>query len=1090
MHRRPLALLLPLLWLPGVAHADIYLVISGVSYPTIQAAIDAAPAPPDQEFVAIDSGTYQEVLDFKGKIITLVNAGFEPVVLEWDGIAPNDAVITSNGSYGSLTRITVRSSVNRAVWVDGGDFVVSGTTLATTLAPSAAVLDGGCVYNDGENFYALSAAFDGCSAPGDGGAIFQSNALANLTMEDTWVTGSSAGGDGGAIYGEDMTIERSTFCGNVSTGGNGGAIFGNTGFVTAEGSIFANNSASAGGAGGAIQLGMGGGSLINNDFLANTADIGAAVRSLNAAAAPTFLNNILAYQTGDAPVKSTGMPIAPKYSAYFSNEFEPAPSATNLIGVDPAFIRFSDDADCTNDLLHLQPGSPLIDAGDPAILDPDGTTSDIGAFGGTAALADWFVDDDLDGDLFVYECDDTRADSYFGAPELCNDLDEDCDLVADNDPVDPTSWYDDADFDAFGDPATGQLACDAPPGTVTDATDCDDSADDRYPGAPEFCTFADENCDGDPFTGAVDETAFYPDDDTDGFGDAAAIADFSCVVPPGEVTDNTDCDDAESAANPDELEVCGDDIDNDCSGDTDGADAIDADTWYPDLDGDGFGDPAFPVQACAAPAFHVAVAGDCDDTSAASFPGNPEVCDDRDNDCAAGVDDGLPLNTLSPDADKDGWGDPAGASFQSCFFSADGFVANSSDCNDADKTINPLVPEVCDGIDNNCVSGTDEGLTTRYYPDNDGDGYGNEAFVDACVDPGAPYVTLTGDCQDLQPAAFPNNPEICDGIDNDCANGADDGFPSATYYRDLDLDGHGDPDAALAACDGAPAGYVAINDDCDDAEPLAWTGNPEVCDGADNDCNGNVDGPDALDALTVWPDTDGDGRGDASKPALTCDPAPDTALNADDCDDTDILAWTGNPEVCDGSDNDCDGETDGADADDATTTFADRDEDGHGDPTAPTTDCVAPNGNVATNDDCDDDEPLAWTGNTEVCDGADNDCSGNADGADAEGAATWYADDDRDGFGDDLSPIVACDLPDGAVANDGDCDDGRNEINPDAESYPDNGVDEDCDGQDPVSPDEEKEAPNGCTCDTTSPATPPVSLAALAALLMLRRRQR
>jgi hypothetical protein len=51
------------------------------------------------------------------------------------------------------------------------------------------------------------------------------------------------------------------------------------------------------------------------------------------------------------------------------------------LSADPGFV---DPAGCD---LHLDPGSPCIDAGDPGLTDPDGSRSDIGAFGGE--YGDW-----------------------------------------------------------------------------------------------------------------------------------------------------------------------------------------------------------------------------------------------------------------------------------------------------------------------------------------------------------------------------------------------------------------------------------------------------------------------------------------------------------------------------------------------------------------------------------------------------------------------------------------------------------------------------------------------------------------------------
>ncbi|MEX1365429.1 MAG: FG-GAP-like repeat-containing protein [Nannocystaceae bacterium] len=70
------------------------------------------------------------------------------------------------------------------------------------------------------------------------------------------------------------------------------------------------------------------------------------------------------------------------------------------------------------------------------------------------------------------------------------------------------------------------------------------------------------------------------------------------------------------------------------------------DVWYPDADGDGYGDPNGTPATCLQPQGYVLDSTDCDDTDADSFPGNPEVCDERDNDCNGVVDD-VPLGVVA-----------------------------------------------------------------------------------------------------------------------------------------------------------------------------------------------------------------------------------------------------------------------------------------------------------------------------------------------------------------------------------------------------------------------------------------------------------
>ena len=99
-----------------------------------------------------------------------------------------------------------------------------------------------------------------------------------------------------------------------------------------------------------------------------------------------------------------------------------------------------------------------------------------------------------------------------------------------------------------------------------------------------------------------------------------------------------DCDDTDPSIHPAATEVC-DAVDNDCDGVVDG-DAVDPSTWYLDHDGDGFGDGDWPMTECDAPSGYVADGTDCNDFEAADYPGAEEVCDGRDNDCDAEVDEG------------------------------------------------------------------------------------------------------------------------------------------------------------------------------------------------------------------------------------------------------------------------------------------------------------------------------------------------------------------------------------------------------------------------------------------------------------------
>lgn len=141
---------------------------------------------------------------------------------------------------------------------------------------------------------------------------------------------------------------------------------------------------------------------------------------------------------------------------------------------------------------------------------------------------------------------------------------------------------------------------------------------------------------------------------------------------------------------------------------------------------------------------------------------------------------------------------------------------------------------------------------------------------------------------------------------------------------------------------------------------------------------------------------------------------------------------------------------------------------------------------VTTTRDCDDTDPLVLPGATEVCDGVDQDCNGVRDDG-ASDVATWYLDEDGDGWGDE--PVTGCEAPDGAVDRAGDCDDSDPWVHPEASDLPGDGMDADCDGVDnqQVYPPAIEPESGGCGCGTGGPPAPG-GLLALGLALVLRRR--
>lgn len=103
-------------------------------------------------------------------------------------------------------------------------------------------------------------------------------------------------------------------------------------------------------------------------------------------------------------------------------------------------------------------------------------------------------------------------------------------------------------------------------------------------------------------------------------------------------------------------------------------------------------------------------------------------------------------------------------------------------------------------------------------------------------------------------------------------------------------------------------------------------------------------------------------------------------------------------------------------------------------------------------DDCDDTNPLIHPGATEICNDVDDDCNGLIDSDDpgAEGETWYFADDDQDGYGSQSDGNKFCDQPAGWVTNILDCNDDDPTIHVGALDIPNDGIDQDCSGEDSV----------------------------------------
>ena len=437
--------------------------------------------------------------------------------------------------------------------------------------------------------------------------------------------------------------------------------------------------------------------------------------------------------------------------------------------------------------------SITIDAGSEPDTDGDGVADSVDCNPTNATLyqsGSWYPDADKDShgtaigfqscgpwEGFVTDpaladdCDDSREDTYPGAPEICNSHDEDCDGINDNNAIDAYTWYIDMDGDGWGNSSNQKVQCTQPYGYVAETAlgvDCDDGNPARHPGAPENCDGnLDMDCDG-----VIAGMTWYYDADADGYGDPNNVAASNACVSPGPewVPNSGDCNDVQNSGeqiNAGAMEVC-DTLDNDCDGATDDDDPSVANKtrWYWDSDADGFGNAGQWVDQCFATACAQNVAScwvtnnnDCDDRDAQMYPGAFEYCNGDDDDCDGIIDDNaIDASTWYSDADGDGYG-TAGGTALSCT-QPTGYAANADDCDDGDSAINP---------------------GTLWYADQDGDNFGDpSASIADCSAPTG-YLSDSTDCDDNHSGIFPGALEACDAVDQDCDAAVDEEVADDSY---------------------------------------------------------------------------------------------------------------------------------------------------------------------------------------------------------------------------------------------------------------------------------------------------------------------
>ncbi len=1045
----------------------------------------------DTPLTLIGDGTYLEASGAQGAMLRIsADVTIENIVL--DGLS-SARLIRVQGGTTTLKRVVLRDGDTSS---HGGLVLVDPLGGLTTL--------GGVVFDSGV-------------ASSDGGAVYAAEGV-SVELRGAMFTNSYAD-DGGAVEVEDGTllvagsIFQGNVAGNAATNIGGAVSIGDASMASIEYAFFEQNHAANGGGVGAdngstldlrhsvflgnvataVSFDVGGGGLrcassaectvTDSWFMENEGFTGAAISMWDFDQAT--VSRIVACDNsgGFAPVAfEVGPSPSIDYSVVANND-----ASQDSAGVEVQQVTGSALVDHLTLVDNVGPQDAAVSVSQgQGLVELKGS---LVAYNGSAAGGSTPVVQGIDTAAHNLYWSNLPSNTSLQAP---SDVLADPQLLLSSASCDPARWSVSTTSPAIGaggigtdgtvstigalgngssSPAVEDVDADGWPGL----SDCDDTDPDVYIGAPELCDGIDNDCDGlvDDEDGGADAQRMFVDADGDGSGDASRPI-FACSAGNGVAASAGDCDDTDPTVAPALSEVC-DGLDNDCDGLVDdGAQPL---TWYEDVDGDGFGDSNSTVDSCSAPAGFVAVGDDCDDTDPLVNPDADEVGNGIDDDCSGAVDEGVTPLTWYQDADADGFGDTAVA-IDSCTMPS-GYVLADGDCDDAAFDVNPDAPEVCSGVDDDCdglVDDADDSVDAPdWYADDDGDGYGAGLGVAACIMPSG-TVANSADCDDADGQVNPDAAEACpDGVDNDCDDLVDADDPdysdaAVLHWFDQDGDGIGSDGLAVEACSGAaPPGYVPASNgfDCDDSNILINPSAPEICDLEDNDCDLLVD--DGLTESEWYPDSDGDGFGDASAtPVLACGPvgaAADAVMSNSDCDDADAAVNGAAVEVCgDGIDNDCDGVSD-----DGVEVWPDLDGDGYGDSGASSELTCTPRPDQVENaldcddadagvfEDCDDPEPPTPP------DDLDSDGDGVPDDVDVNP-------NDPDDDGDGIATIA-----EGTADLDGDGTPNYADTDSDGDGLLDSeerGTDLDCDGLSDVIDAEDDglcpAPPHGCGCSATN----------------------
>lgn len=326
-----------------------------------------------------------------------------------------------------------------------------------------------------------------------------------------------------------------------------------------------------------------------------------------------------------------------------------------------------------------------------------------------------------------------------------------------------------------------------------------------------------------------------------------------------------------------------------------------------------------------------------------------------------------------------------------------------------------------------------------FYADLDNDGYGDIGNDTLLCNLPVGYVINNSDCDDTDSLVHPSAFEFCNGIDDDCDFLIDEDTIFIHWFADLDMDTYGNILQDSLSCLFL-FGYVMDSTDCDDSNDFVHPAATEICNGIDDNCNVLVDDDPII--MHWFLDVDLDGFGAILYDSLSCFMLTGYVFDSTDCNDLDASINPSGFEICNDMDDDCDILID----EDIMnyTYYQDVDLDGFGNFLVSETNCtgIAPLGFTNNAADCNDANGLINPGQSEICNGVDDNCNLLTD--DDLLFGYLFADFDSDGYGNPFNAIYSCfDTVFGYVMNDFDCDDEDFLIYPGAMEIL-NGIDDNC----------------------------------------------